>query len=298
MAPGRHDTCPCGFVWLKDKQGVGYTCAGGQHRINGAGETPGETKWRMDQEAKKKAEEEQKAKQRAIEQRRADERVRVRVRTAPPANKPSPQPVLETEADRERRESRERELRKLRECQLRQEKSIHEAPRAANQETRSTPRKFESGGGKKESKAQLTAEQVEAGLARARQQKQKEKAQVNQKESQQRSQRTIDAEAAEERAAAWARINATKRAGPSTPAPSTQPTNRPRALPAPGPSTPAPSTQPTNRPRALPAPDPAPVVEPMPWTSAPSTKPTREREPELVRPRKSIPKEREKMPWE
>jgi len=262
MAPGRHDTCPCGFVWLKDMQGDGYTCAGGNHRIDGSGETPGETKWRMSQEAKKQAEAAQKEAETAFEQGRAEarerEKERVRIRAAPPATNSPSQPVHETDADWERRESRERELRDLRERQLRQAKAIHEPPRATRQQSRSTP----------------TAAQVEADLAKARQQKQKGTIQINQKDSQQRFQQAIVAQAAEERAAAWARINATKRAGPSTPTPS------------------------TNRPRALPAPESAPIIEPMSWTSVPSAKPTQEREPELVRPRQSTPKEREKIPWE
>ena len=258
MAPGRQDTCPCGFLWLKDKQGDGYTCAGGHHRINGSGETPAETKWRMSQ----KADAAQKVAERAYEQGRAEararEKERVRIRAAPPATNSPSWPVQETDADRERRESREQELKGLRERQLRQDKAIPEPPRATRQQTRSTP----------------TAAKVEAELAKARQQKQKVTIQVNQKEPQQRLQKSIDAQAAEERAAAWAPINATKRAGPATPTPS------------------------FNRPRALPAPDPAPIIEPMPWTSMPSAKPTREREPELVRPRQGTPKEREKMPWE
>ena len=80
MAPGRHDTCPCGFVWLKDMQGDGYTCAGGNHRIDGSGETPGETKWRMSQEAKKQAEAAQKEAETAFEQGRAEAREREKER--------------------------------------------------------------------------------------------------------------------------------------------------------------------------------------------------------------------------
>ncbi|KAH7333409.1 hypothetical protein BKA65DRAFT_479956 [Rhexocercosporidium sp. MPI-PUGE-AT-0058] len=213
MPPGRHDTCPCCYTWKKSQDADGYICRGGHHMINGRGETPGEAAWAKQQAADRKKAEDEDAK------RQDQEKQKERTRQVAHQKVATPEPILETDAARARRESREREVEDLKASRLKQEISARESPLEVKQATKSTSRK------KTHSSSQK--------FAKTRQQRQDEETRINKEKEQQRRQDYLDAESAAERSQAWARINATHAAGPSTPISSPQTTRRPQALPAP-----------------------------------------------------------------
>ncbi|CZT50985.1 uncharacterized protein RSE6_12066 [Rhynchosporium secalis] len=341
MAPGRHDTCPCGYVWTKHKDGEGYTCEGGHHTINGAGETPGEALWSKQRSSdKKKADgevarqrdherrrtgareeqarkdkeiddattrekkdreigrEKQRDKERPREREREKMKEKERARRISASKQASPSIELETESARTRRKSREQEIQELRESRIEADTVVSEARRETKLDVKTSHRRSETSRGTKAPNVQSSV--FQSLPSRTRQQRQTEEAKVDKRKGQ-RHQEDVDYEYASERSAAWSRINATHTAALSRPDPSTQPSRRPLALPAPeAPGRPVPTQQTTKKPRALPAPLPTPVVEPLPWMRAPPATPSRQREPELlpIRGSRTKAKEREKMPWE
>ncbi|KAH6716276.1 hypothetical protein BKA61DRAFT_720699 [Leptodontidium sp. MPI-SDFR-AT-0119] len=134
MAPGKHDTCPCGFTWDKSKDGDGYICRGGHHSITGDGLTPSEAAWVKQRAADKKKADEEDSRQRDLRRRETklrEEQARKAKETADAAAAAAaPYKKRVEDEDSQRRDLRKRQT-KLWEEQARKDRETADAATAA-----------------------------------------------------------------------------------------------------------------------------------------------------------------------
>ncbi|KAL5331538.1 hypothetical protein ACEPPN_001072 [Leptodophora sp. 'Broadleaf-Isolate-01'] len=130
MAPGKHDTCPYGFTWDKNKDGDGYICRGGQHSINGDGLTPSEAAWVKQRAADKKKADEEDSRQRDLRRRETKLREEQARKAKETADAAAAYKKRVEDEDSQRRDLRKRQT-KLWDEQARKDRETADAATAA-----------------------------------------------------------------------------------------------------------------------------------------------------------------------